>query len=62
MNKVKCMYCGEVIADDVETCPHCGSPSHFQKAGESKLKQVKFITWFIILVIVVFFFMFYLPR
>ena len=56
------MYCGEDIADNVETCPHCGSPSHFQKSGESRLKRVKFVTWFIVLVIVVFFFMFYLPR
>ena len=62
MGKVNCLYCGEQIADDVETCPVCGKPSHYQKRGTSISKQKKFIVYFVLLVVLVAVMVVWLPR
>lgn len=62
MGKVNCLYCGEQIADDVEICPACGKPSHYQQRGPSIRKQTKFIIYFIVLVILVGVMIVWLPR
>jgi len=62
MAKVRCMYCGADIADDVETCPACGAPSHYQQRGESSQRRKKFIMYFVLLVVVCVFFILWLPR
>jgi predicted nucleic acid-binding Zn ribbon protein len=56
------MYCGADIADDVETCPACGAPSHYQQRGESSQRRKKFIMYFVLLVVVCVFFILWLPR
>ncbi|MCW9012581.1 MAG: zinc-ribbon domain-containing protein [Gammaproteobacteria bacterium] len=62
MSKIHCLYCGEEIPDDVEHCPECGAPSHYQKRGVSLSKQKKFIIYFIALIIFVAVMIIWLPR
>ncbi|MEW8001198.1 MAG: zinc-ribbon domain-containing protein [Candidatus Thiodiazotropha sp.] len=45
---VDCLYCGESIADDVERCPHCGAPSHFQKKGFRVGARGRFLILFVL--------------
>ena len=62
MSELDCLYCGKKIPDNAAKCPHCGAISHFQKKGFSVGARKKFITLFVILVLIVFFFMLWLPQ
>lgn len=62
MNKIKCLYCGEQIADDVARCPQCGAISHFQKRGYRAGARRKFLIFFIAVTLFSLFMAFWLPR
>lgn len=62
MSEVNCLYCGKKISDAVSECPHCGAISHYQKRGYLAGAKRKFIIWFLVLVVVSFFAMAWLPR
>ena len=62
MGKVRCLYCGASIADDIEFCSACGKPSHYQQRGPSISKQTRFIVYFILLVVFVAVMVVWLPR
>ncbi|MET0110332.1 MAG: protein nirD [Candidatus Thiodiazotropha sp.] len=47
--QVNCLYCGESIADDIDHCPHCGAPSHYQKRGFRIGGREKFLIFFVVL-------------
>jgi predicted nucleic acid-binding Zn ribbon protein len=57
--QVKCFYCGKNIPDNVSECPHCHSPSHFQKTDFSRKR---FVIFFILTVIFCAVMIIWLPR
>lgn len=62
IGEVNCLYCGKRIPDDTAHCPSCGAVSHFQLKGFRFGTRLKFILFFVSLVILCGFFIFWLPR
>lgn len=62
MGMVNCLYCGEPMADDVERCPKCGSPSHYQKRGFRLGARTRLILLFMALSMASLIIAIWLPR
>jgi hypothetical protein len=62
MGDVNCLYCGKRISDEASRCPHCGAVSHFQRKGYRFGTRLKFLLFFVALVLLCAFFIFWLPR
>ena len=62
MGQVNCLYCGQPIADDVASCPHCGAPSHFQQRGWRLGARRRFVALFVVFVLLVLAIALWLPR
>ncbi|MEW8028705.1 MAG: protein nirD [Candidatus Thiodiazotropha sp.] len=60
--RVNCLYCGESIADDIDRCPHCGAPSHFQKKGFRVGGKGRFLILFALLSLATLVIALLLPR
>ncbi|HIE56325.1 MAG TPA: protein nirD [Chromatiaceae bacterium] len=61
-DRVKCLYCGKAIPQDVSHCPHCGAVSHFQQKGYRAGVRNRFMIWLLVLTLVSFFLILWLPR
>ncbi len=62
MGEVNCLYCGKAVPDDVARCPHCGAVSHFQRKGYRHGARLRFLIFFLVLVVMALVLAFWLPR
>lgn len=61
MGYVKCLYCGQPLADTLEQCPHCGAPSHFVRLA-ARRRQRQFVLAFIAIALFCLLMILVLPR
>jgi len=62
MGRVNCLYCGELVGDDLARCPHCGAPSHFQQRGWRLGARRRFVVFFVLFALLVLAIALWLPR